>query len=180
MRSAARTYGPCVLETANDLSDLARLLEGSAARSGEHLRSAFAQGDRWLDAAGLVKELKGILEVHLAVVSGSGGPLVAPVDAIFFRGKLWIGLPGASLRAKLIRRDPRVSVSFTRGDLGFIIHGSFNGVSNDEAHEAGYTALVRDLYTEAYGDWFGAWLDNKEARDDVTGFVDPRVMFAKK
>lgn len=169
-----------MLETTNDLSDLARLLEASRARSGEHLRSAFAQGDRWLDAAGLVRELEGILEVHLAVVSGSGAPLVAPVDAIFFRGRLWIGLPGESVRAKLIRRDPRVSVSFTRGDLGLIIHGSFNEVSNDDAHEAGYSALVRELYTEAYGDWFGAWLDDKEQGGDVTGFVTPRVMFAKK
>lgn len=73
-----------------------------------------------------------------------------------------------------------MSVSFARGDLAFIIHGSFNEMSDREAHAAGYSALVRQLYTKAYGDWFGAWLDNKDSANDLTGVVEPRVMFAKK
>ena len=80
----------------------------------------------------------------------------------------------------LIRGDPRVSVSFTRDDFAFIIHGSFREVSDEAARAAGYSALVRELYIQAYGEWFGAWLDKKERADDLTGFVDPRVMFAKK
>lgn len=169
-----------MLENDDDLEALQRVLEDSAAGSGEHLRSAFGR-DRWLSASALAEALVGIVEVHLAALSATGAPLVAPVDAILFKGRLWIGFPAASLRAKLLRRDPRVSVSYVRGDLGLIVHGTFNEVSDEEAVATGYAALARELYVAAYGAWFGEWLDRKQGgSNDLTGFVEPRVMFAKQ
>ncbi len=169
-----------VHESDDDLAALQAVLDSSASRSGDHLLSAFAR-DRWISARELAGELSGIFELHLAALSGNGAPLVAPVDAIFFKGRVWVGLPGASLRSKLLRRDPRVSVSFARGDLALIVHGTFQGVSRSEAEAAGYSELVRDLYIDLYGDGFGDWLDQKQQipNSDLTGFVEPRVMFAK-
>jgi len=51
--------------------------------SGDHPRSIFDEGHR-LTAPELVEEITGIFEIHLAVVTRDGTPLVAPVDAIMF------------------------------------------------------------------------------------------------
>lgn len=110
-------------ETDEDLERLQALLERSFDRSGEHLRSAFGQEHR-LSAASLVDRLPGLFEMHFAVIAADGAPLVAPVDGFVLRGKICLGLPAPAVRARLVRRDPRVSASFKRRRGG--LHRAWN------------------------------------------------------
>ncbi len=157
-----------------------RVLDASFAGSGEHLRSAFDQEHR-LSAREFTARLPGLFEMHLAVVTGDGAPLVAPVDGYLFRGRVCLGLPQQSARARLIRNDARVSASFDAEHVSFIVHGAF--VEVDEGHEwwAGFDERTRRLYTDQLGDWFDEWLDDKIEREGrgTSGYIEPRVMFAK-
>jgi len=167
-------------ETDGDLEDLQRLLDASFAGSGEHLRSAFDQ-ERRLSAEALVTLLPGLFEMHLAVGTAAGAPLVAPVDGFLLRGKICLGLPAISVRARLVRQDSRVSVSFNTDGVAFIAHGTFVEVAEGHPMVELFDDTSRQLYVDQYGDWFGDWLDRKlevEGRG-VTGYIQPRVIFAK-
>jgi hypothetical protein len=169
-----------VEETDGDLVRLQLVLDESAERSGGHLRSAFAQ-DRRPSAQQLADALVGIFEMHLAAVTSDGTPLVAPVDGIFYRGRVWVGLPAHSVRAKLVRRDPRVSASYNAARVAFIVHGTFREPGLDDPERRGFDRLSRSLYVEQYGDWFGPWMDKRDQTTGpgVTGFIEPRRMYAK-
>lgn len=167
-------------ETPEDLDELQTLLDVSFDRSGEHLRTAFSQEHR-LSASSLVTRLPGLFEMHFAVVAADGAPLVAPVDGFLLRGRICLGLPAGSVRARLVRRDPRVSASFNADEVAFIAHGTF--VEIDEHHSLVelFDRTSRELYVDQYGEWFDDWLDHKFEVDGrgVTGYIEPRVIFAK-
>lgn len=167
-------------ETEQDLSELQRVLDSSREAGGEHLRSAFGQ-ETPPTAARLAELLTGIFEMHLAVVTSAGAPLVAPIDGILYRGKVWVGIPAKAVRARLVRRDPRVSVSYNAGDLAFIVHGRFVEPSHDDSECRGFDDLARSLYVEQFGDWFEAWMEERDRTvgPGVTGYVQPRRFFAK-
>jgi hypothetical protein len=171
---------PSLHETDDDIDRLQDLLDRSHARSGEHLRSAFDQANR-VSATTLVERLPGIFEMHLAVVTADGAPLAAPVDGFVLRGTICIGLPERSVRARLVRRDPRVSASFVSDTVSFIVHGT--AVEVDEAHPWFdlYDRTARGLYVAQYGEWFDDWLTQKQEREGrgFSGFIEPRVLFAK-
>ena len=167
-------------ETEQDLSELQRVLDASRETSGEHLRSAFGQ-ETPPAAARLAEVLTGIFEMHLAVVTSAGAPLVAPIDGILYRGKVWVGIPRQAVRARLVRRDPRVSASYNTGDVAFIVHGRLQEPSDDDGQRLGFAELARALYVEQYGEWFGPWMDERDRVNGpgVTGYIEPRRMFAK-
>lgn len=167
-------------ETDGDLARLQLVLDESAERSGGHLRSAFAQ-ERRPSARELVDALPGIFEMHLAVVTSDGTPLVAPIDGIFYRGRVWLGLPPDAVRARLVRRDPRVSASYNAEHVAFIVHGRFHEPGLDDPERQGFDRLSRSLYVEQYGDWFGAWMDERDRTTGpgVIGCIEPRRMYAK-
>ena len=168
-------------ETAEDLSELQRVLDESIANSGEHLRSAFGQ-EGPPSAPRLAEALSGIFEMHLAVVTSSGAPLVAPIDGILYRGRVWVGIPARAVRARLIRNDPRVSASYNTAGLAFIVHGRFKEPAADDPQRRGFEALARTLYVEQYGEWFDAWLDERAKSEEpgVTGYIEPRRFYVKE
>jgi hypothetical protein len=176
----SRSYGGRVDETAADLTALQAALDDSAAASGGHLRTAFSQ-ERRPTAAELVAALPGIFELHLAVVTPAGAPLVAPLDAILFRGRVWIGLPPESLRGRLLARDPRVSASFTSAEVALIVHGTFRPTAEGTPEREAFDAVARRLYVAQYGDWFDAWLDERLRTKGAgpTGWIEPRRLFAR-
>jgi hypothetical protein len=168
-------------ETDGDLSELQRVLDASIEASGEHLRSAFGQDPR-PTASQVAEALTGIFEMHLAVVASDGAPLVAPIDGILYRGRIWVGIPPKAVRARLVRRDPRVSASYNTNNFAFIVHGRFNEPAEDDPGRVGFNALARTLYVEQFGDWFGAWMDERDRTTGpgVTGYIEPRRIFAKR
>ena len=168
-------------ETPDDLERLQEVLDTSLADSGTHIRSAFSQDNR-PTATELVDYLPGLFELHLAVIAGDGAPLVAPVDGFLLRGRICLGLPARSVRATLVRRDPRVSASYIGTTASFIVHGSF--VEIDDAHPDLdlYKDSARALYVAEYGSWFKSYLTQKwetEGRGAV-GVIYPRKFFAKR
>lgn len=169
-------------ETAGELSDLQQLLDRSSERGGGHLRSIFDEGHR-VSARELADRLVGIFEMHLATVTSDGAPLVAPIDGILLRGKVWIGLPAGSVRARLVREEPRVSASYIEGTFAFILHGVAIEAS-DHPHLGQYDSLVRELYVAEYGprwiDWYERRKREPPSSAGFTGLIEPRVMFAKR
>ena len=167
-------------ETSGDLLALQRALDDSYRAAGAHIRSIFDE-DSQLTAQELVDAVPGILEVHLAVVTSDGAPLVAPVDAILFRGLFWIGLPEPSVRARLVRRDPRVSLSYARDSFAVIVHGRLVEILSGQARSA-FDGLARELYVAAHGPAFEAWFDEKMRTEGpgFVGYVEPRALFAKR
>ena len=167
-------------ETADDVTALQQRLDESFETSGAHLRTAFSQ-ERPASADALVAALPGIVEIHFAVVTSDGAPLVAPVDAILYRGRVWIGLPPESVRARLVRKNPSVSASYNTPELAFIVHGEFTERAPDDDLRVGFDRVARELYVERYGDWFNAWLDERLRTKGAgpTGFIEPRRIFAR-
>jgi hypothetical protein len=162
-------------ETAAELDALQALLDRSYDGSGEHLREAFQQTKR-PSAEQLVAALADIFEMHLAVVTKAGAPLVAPIDALFFHGHVWFGLPGTSVRAAIIRHEPRVSASFVGDGIALIVHGTAVAANTSEFDDA-----CRELYVARYGPAFLDWQAAQQetpAPPGFGGYIEPRVMFA--
>lgn len=114
--------------------------------------------------------------------SGSGAPLVAPLDGIFFRGRVWVGIPAQAIRAKLIRRDARVSASYNSPKVAVIVHGTAREPEPTDPNAVEFWVLARRLYTQSYGDGWLTWFESRQAESaerDFTGYIEPRVMFAK-
>jgi hypothetical protein len=164
-------------ETADDLAELQRQLDESAAAGGPHLKKIFSD-DRQPSAGELVALLDGIREVHLACVTADGAPLVAPIDALVFRGRLWLGLPASSVRARLIKRDPRVSVSYNDPRIALVVHGTLVLRRPDQDPE--FIGHLREQYRAAYGDWWDEWYEGLDHTDDVGGYVQARRIFARR
>jgi hypothetical protein len=169
-------------ESDEDLTRLQGLMDRSLAAAGRHLRTIFAD-EQLLTAEELVATLDQIFEMHLAVVTSAGAPLVAPTDGIFFRGKVWFGFPARAVRARLVRRDPRVSASFSRKSFAFIVHGTAEEVDDADPAWPEYEALMRELYVATYGAGWIGWYERLREEPRGLGFaghIEPRVMFAKR
>ncbi len=93
-------------ETEQDLADLQALLDRSYATAGQHLRSIFSP-QRRMSAAELVQLLRGVFVLNVATVSAACTPVVAPVDGLFYRGKLLFGFPRALFGRAARASDPR-------------------------------------------------------------------------
>jgi hypothetical protein len=168
-------------ESDEHLHELQELLDRSYASAGVHLRSIFDEEHR-LNARELAHALDGIFEMHLATLAGDGAPLVAPIDGIFCQGKIWFGLPADSLRARLVRRDARVSASYTQGSFAFIAHGTAREAHMAEPAAAEFRALAQELYVAQYGPAWVKWAEHRERTHGpgYTGWIEPRVLFAKR
>lgn len=163
-------------ETHEDLTELQRLLDESYVAAGGHLRSIFTP-QRRSDASAVVAALTGVFVINLATVTARGEPLVAPVDGLFYRGRLWFGLPPGSQRARHLHKRPQVSATYVEGDSCLIVHGTAREVRESHPLCAGWDQYVRSAY--------GIDVDvAKKAYDgrtapEFTGFIEPRRIYAQ-
>jgi len=171
-----------VKETPDETARLQLLLDESDANAGGHLRLIFGGANR-LSAKDLVAKLDGIFEIHLATLTRDGAPLVAPIDAIFLHGNIFLSVASTAVRSRLLRQDPRVSASYTDGSFGFIVHGTAVEVGDDSDAAKEFLEVARELYVAMYGP---GWITFHEQRRrenrgrDWSGWIEPRVMFAKR
>ncbi|MGH2760400.1 MAG: hypothetical protein ACRDKJ_12685 [Actinomycetota bacterium] len=169
-------------ETDAEIDGLQRLLDESDASAGEHLRLIFGGTNR-LAANDLAAKLDGIFEMHLATLTVEGAPLVAPIDGMFLHGKVFFSVAGTAVRSRLLRRDARVSASYTDGSFAFIVHGKAIEVPDDSDAAKELLEVARELYVALYGP---GWITFHEQRKrenrgrDWSGWIEPRVMFAKR
>jgi hypothetical protein len=171
-------------ETSEDLAELQRRLDDSYAAAGEHIRSIFVPALR-SSAEDLARALTGVFIINLATVTAKCEPLVAPVDGLFYRGRLWFGLPPRSQRARHVRARPAVSATQMEGDLSatggrcLIVHGIAHEVTYGHPLHAGYSRYVLPLYGLPVPDDLDNDPNEGRPREDFTGFVEPRRIFAQ-
>ena len=167
-------------ETPADLDRVQARLDEGRRQAGPHLRRAF--GEKATTAAELVAALDGIFEMHLAVLTRSGAPLVAPIDGVLFHGDVWFGVPAAAVRTSLLRADPRVSASYTSGETAFIVHGEARELEPGTPLAVEWEELTTELYVAQYGPQWLEWRDRNRTEEpdrSFTGWIEPRRLFAK-
>ena len=164
-------------ETPEDLERLQRELDESYAHAGLHLRSIFTE-ERRMTASEVAGALRGVFVLQLATVTAAGAPLLAPIDGLFYRGRLWFGVPPGAVRIAHLRARPRVSAVYARGeDLCVIAHGTAREVSPKAPEHAAFTAFCRDVYgPDVWDFWQDRYRDRAGA--DYTAWIEPRRLFA--
>ena len=150
-------------ETAEDLERLQRLLDDSYEGAGEHLRSIFTP-ERRVPAADLAGLLPGVQVLHLGTVTAGGEPRVAPVDGLFYRGRLWFGSSPTSARFRHIRARPQVSGTITKGEeFAVIVHGRAHEISTAEEATKSFVDYLLEVYGDGWRDWGSgaayAWIE---------------------
>jgi hypothetical protein len=133
-------------ETPRDIEDLQRLLDESHASAGTHLLRIFSD-ERRVAAADLPARLPGVQVLALGTVTASGEPRVAPVDGLFYRGKVWFGSAPDSFRFRHIRARPQVSGTITHGeDFALVVHGVAHQFATDDPEYAGFRGYLAEVY----------------------------------
>jgi uncharacterized pyridoxamine 5'-phosphate oxidase family protein len=156
-------------ETDEDLRELQELLDRSHGRAGDHLKRIFSD-ERRVSAADLPGRLPGVQVTALATVTAAGEPRVAPVDGLFYRGKLWFGSSPDSQRFRNIAERPSVSATITHGEeFAVVVHGTAHLIDlNDDENEG-----IREYVAEVYG---------RDRLDFFTGHpyarIEPKHMFS--
>ena len=129
--------------TAGDLEVLQGLLDRSAERAGEHLRRTFELPEHSLSATQLARYFEQPRPVALATVTARGEPRVAPVHAVFYRGRFHIPTAADATRVGHVRRRPAVSLThFVLNQVALIGHGRATVLGADHPD----FALVDPLY----------------------------------
>ena len=170
-------------ETPDDLAELQRAIDQTYDTAGQHIRSIFRPELR-SSAEDLARELAGVFVINLAVVTAKDEPLVAPVDGLFYRGRLWFGLPPRSLRVRLLRARPAASATHTAGELSdaggrcLIVHGVAREVRFGHPMHEGYGRYALGLYGLPIPSFDEDPLKGA-APEDFTGFIEPRKIFAQ-
>jgi hypothetical protein len=109
--------------------------------------------------------------------------MVAPTDAALFKGRIWFGLPLHSVRLRCVRRDSRISASYTRGEsFALIVHGQAVEVATNDASYSAYSDYVQSLYISMYGPKWAKWYNEhrSEIEGGYHGWIQPRRMYAKE
>lgn len=155
-------------ETARDLEELQALLDRSIGRAGDWLRSAWEMPDRSLSAAQLARHLAGSPVVSLATITARGEPRVAPINALFWRGRFYLPTVYAAARARHVRVRPAVSLTYySGGELAIIVHGQADTIRpEDPTFDELDTLLQEELGESVLGWGEGVYLK-----------VEPDVMY---
>jgi hypothetical protein len=148
-----------VFETDAELAVLQELLDASYAHAGEHLRAIHTDAAR-LSAEELVTAYAGMQVLVVATVSADGRPLTGPVDSFLFHGTLRFGTSPDAVRARHLRRSPRISATHVRGEaLVVTVHGRVRELDL-RGTDADFAAFTREHYGTGWDEWDGppvAW-----------------------
>jgi general stress protein 26 len=163
-----------MLETAEELGNLQRLLDSSMASAGEHLRGIIT-GERRLSAAELAGRLQGMRLLTVATVTADGRPLAGPVDGYFLHGTFWFSSGRNSVRMRHLAARPAVSATHLPGEeLAVTVHGRAELVELRDPAAAELRQAMLDWYVPRQGPEFESWLD---ALDAVAARIEPAKMF---
>ncbi len=163
-------------ETREDLEALQRLLDESYRLAGLQLRSVFSR-DRSLRASDLAELLTGVLLLNVAVTTRSGAPLVAPVDGVFYRGRVWFGFPPGSVRGRALHARPQVSATHTQdAKVCIIVHGLAKEVPRSHPEYEAYNEYLKEVYGPNL-DLSRALYEDREGTE-YNAYIEPRRFFA--
>jgi hypothetical protein len=142
-------------ETPQDVEQFQTLLDRRVERAGPFLRDSFEMPEHSLSAAQLVRHLQGVQTVALATVTARGEPRVAPIGAIFYRGRFYIPTVATAARTKHVARRPAVSLTyyFDGDDPAIIVHGKAAIVRPEDADFAPVEQIQRESRSTSVRDW---------------------------
>lgn len=168
-----------VHENESDLKELQQVLDRSYAVAGEHLRSIL-RPERRMSAEELAELLRGVFVLNVATVTAAGHPIVAPVDGLFYRGKVLFGFPPGSVRGRHVRARPHVSAVHNRGeDYCVIVHGVAREIDLDAPENAEFLAYFKEIYGASWTYWHEEHYKDREGTE-FNGWIEPRRMFTMK
>jgi Pyridoxamine 5'-phosphate oxidase len=152
-----------VLETTEELERLQRLLDGSAAGAGAHLRSIITE-DRRLSAAQLCARLPGMRLFTVATVTADGRPLAGPVDGYFLHGSVYFSSGRNSVRMRHLAVRPAVSATHLVGEeLAVTVHGRAELFELTDPDRGALRQAMLEHYLPLQGPEFETWLDQADA-----------------
>ncbi len=159
-------------ETPQDLEQLQGLLDRSIGQAGAFLRDSMRLDTDTLSARQVVRYLTGMRTASLASVTARGEPRVAPIAAIFYRGKYYVPTVVEAARARHLRKRPGVSFTEYSGTVNAItIHGQATLIGEDEPNFAPVdAAFVAVSITGGPRSWGGG--------GPLYIRIDPDVMYA--
>lgn len=139
-------------ETTTDLQQLQALLDASYASAGPHL-SEIHQPRARLSAEEVAQRLTGMRVFVVATVSRDGRPFTGPVDGFLYRGAVHFGTSAQALRARHLRRSPKVSATYVEGEtLVVTVHGQARPLDL-RGEDAGFADLTREHYGQGWDGW---------------------------
>ena len=163
-----------MLETADELDRLQRLLDASMAGAGPHLSSIITP-ERRLTAVELSERLQGLRLLVLATVTSDGRPLAGPVDGYFLHGTFWFSSGTDSVRMRHLAVRPAVSATHLPGEeLAVTVHGRAELFTRHDAAFAELRQAMLDEYLPRQGPSFEEWLDSSSA---MGARIVPEKMF---
>lgn len=110
--------------------------------------------DRSLSAAQLARHLTGSPVVSLATTTARDEPRVAPINALFWRGKFYLPTVAAAARARHVRARPAVSLThYSGGAFAIIIHGRAEAVAPGDPAFDELDALLQEAFGESVLGW---------------------------
>ena len=98
----------------------------------------------------------GIQNVAFATVTAKGEPRVAPIGALFVRGRFHIPTVATAARTRMMRRHPAVSLThYVGNDLAIIAHGTATSIPDEHPDFALLETMQREGNTsgESVRDW---------------------------
>jgi hypothetical protein len=148
-----------VLETPEEIDDLQRLLDDSAAGAGAHLRNIITD-DRRLTAAQLCARLTGLRLLTVATVTGDGRPLAGPVDGYLLHGAFYFSSGRDSVRMRHLAARPSVSATHLEGEkFAVSVHGRAELFEVNDPARGELRQAMLDHYLPLQGESFRTWLD---------------------
>jgi general stress protein 26 len=122
-----------VLETAEELAALQRLLNDSLESATDHLRS-IVRDERVLTASDLVALLSGMKVLAVATMTARGEPRISALDGHFLHGSWTFSTSASSAKAQHMRARPAVSVAhIDNEELAIFSHGRAERMHESDA-----------------------------------------------
>jgi hypothetical protein len=130
------------------------LLASSIEQAGAFLRDAFQMPEHSLSARQLVQYLRGVPTVAFATVTAGGEPRVAPIGALFYRGRFHIPTVMSAARTRHVLRRSAVSLTcFGDVDVAVIVHGAATAIGEDHPEFATIEEIHRSETGESVRNW---------------------------
>ena len=141
-------------ETPEDLRALQELIDTSlAAQKSSNLKEIFP-AQYALTAGDIVALFPETRVVALATVTAKCEPRVVPVDVLFYRGHFYHPADIGSLRAKLWKRNPHVSLTyFDPEDNAVIVHGTVTIIDQQHPEFGAVDQFRRSMGRVSLREW---------------------------
>ncbi|GAB1689016.1 pyridoxamine 5'-phosphate oxidase family protein [Krasilnikovia sp. M28-CT-15] len=144
-----------MMETADELADLQRLLDASHTTSTEHLRGII-DADRRLTAHDLAALLTGMRVLSVATVTAAGEPRISALDGHFLHATWTFSTSATAAKARHLQARPAVSVAHIDGEeMAVFSHGRVEVMSPQDPR----WGETIDHWTAHYGSSPLSWGD---------------------